>query len=98
MEDHIVKLDILGADPGTHYEIERLINGRIPKGIDRDTAIIEWNQETGFVYIIDEDYNIATYKHGSGIEMWYICQECGLEGFIDDLDSNECCKEMFNKG
>lgn len=53
----------------------------------------EFNPDSGFVFLIDEDFNVAMIN-GETLEDWLMCPECGSEGFVSELEhsTNECCK------
>lgn len=52
------------------------------------------NEETGYVFLIDEDYNVAMLYDGY-IQDYFSCPECNNEGFRDEFElyKNDCCKE-----
>ena len=57
------------------------------------------NTSSGYVFLTDEDYNVAMVNAESGkLEMFYSCPECGHEGFKEDMqhgEDNEECKEFL---
>jgi|TARA_Y100000310_G_scaffold74620_1_gene70841 wobble nucleotide-excising tRNase len=60
---------------------------------------VEFNQHSGNVFLVDDDYN-CWLMNGDEIEKWIYCPECGHEAFVteflDDID-NKCCKEYYKE-
>ena len=48
----------------------------------------EFNPNSGNVFLVDEDYNIAM-MNGDDLELWHYCPICGHEGFLEDMAHNE---------
>jgi hypothetical protein len=46
------------------------------------------NTGSGYVFLSDEDYNVAM-MNGGKLEMFYSCPECGREGFAEDIGWND---------
>lgn len=57
---------------------------------------VEFNPESGNVFLVDEDFNVAMICDGD-LEMFYSCSECGHEGFKEDFKDQDCgcCKAMY---
>ena len=57
-----------------------------------DSVSVEFNPNSGNVFLVDEDSNVAMLNGDNRLEMFYTCSECGEEGFISDygepLDEN----------
>jgi hypothetical protein len=53
-----------------------------------DGVVVECNFNSGNVFLVDEDYNVAMLN-GDTIEPWYYCPICGHEGFLEDMEHNE---------
>lgn len=49
---------------------------------------IEFNPNSGCVFLVDEDYNVAM-MNGHNLEDWFSCPICGHEGFKEDMKHNE---------
>ena len=49
-----------------------------------DGATVEFNRNSGNVFLLDEDYNVAM-MNGDTLELWYNCPYCGHEGFMEDM-------------
>jgi len=57
-----------------------------------DGVAIEFNQNSGNVFLVDEDCNVAM-MNGDNLEDWFSCPICGHEGFLEDMEHNEDNKE-----
>lgn len=59
-----------------------------------DTISPEFNPESGYVFLIDADFNVAMLN-GEELQDWHRCPECGVEGFLDDVERSPspCCKQ-----
>lgn len=57
---------------------------------------IEFNPQSGEVFLLDEDYNVAM-MNGEFLEDFLNCPHCGFEGFSEDimLQGEECCKDYI---
>ena len=55
-----------------------------------------FNRNSGFVFLTNDDFQVAMLKDGK-LEMYYICSECGEEGYREDLEDspNDCCQEYL---
>ena len=69
-----------------------------------DGVKIEFNPNSGNVFLIDEDFKVAMIN-GDNLELWYNCPYCGHEGFKEDMEhepkDEECTRyleeiEVFN--
>lgn len=62
-----------------------------------DGVTLHFNPSSGIVYLADEDYNSAVLTEERTLEDWFVCSECGREGFKDaHLDEGlDCCKQML---
>ncbi len=49
---------------------------------------VEFNAHSGFVFLIDEDFNIGMLNDDT-LEQWHHCSECGVEGFREDVVDDE---------
>ena len=64
-----------------------------------DGLTLNFNCNSGNVFLSDEDYNVGMLNNGV-LEEFYNCSECGKEGFKEDFDKEvncEYCKEIANK-
>lgn len=52
-----------------------------------DGVTIEFNVNSGEVFLVDEDYNVAMLSDGKLAE-WYTCAYCGKEGFAEDIEDD----------
>lgn len=60
---------------------------------------VEFNLSTGYVFLVDEEYNVAMMEDGKLVD-WITCPECGTEGTRSDLDTmvlDDCCKEHLEE-
>lgn len=66
---------------------------------------IEFNPNSGMVFLVDEDYNVGVLNEDETEVVQFItCSECGYEGTKSDYEfdkengnTNECCKEFFEE-
>ena len=57
-----------------------------PSVLDGDEVTIFFNMESGYVFLSDEDANVALINDDTGkIEKFYTCPYCGHEGFHGDM-------------
>lgn len=72
-----------------------------PGVLDGDEIHIEFNPNSGTVFLVDEDFNVAM-MNGDKLEQWYYCPYCGHEGFLEDMDHepehSECIEYMEQIG
>lgn len=64
-----------------------------------DIITPELNPDTGYVFLIDSDFNVAMLN-GDHLEDWLLCPTCATEGFISDLSKDSaspCCKSHAQK-
>lgn len=57
---------------------------------------IEFNLDSGCVFLTDEDYNVGM-MNDDDLDQWHNCPECGNEGFLENLleEANPCCLEFL---
>ena len=77
---------------GTHQDKTKELN---------DGIYLEFNPNSGCVFLGDEDGNTAM-MNGHQLENWYTCPECSNEGFYGDYYEFEtyqgyCSHECANK-
>lgn len=64
-----------------------------------DGVAVEFNPNSGNVFLVDDDCNVALLNRGK-LERWYSCPICGWEGFLDEMDhgeDNEGCQEYLRE-
>ncbi len=70
------------------------------KWLNNTGLAVEFNLSTGFVFLVDDDYNVALMQDGKLVD-WNSCPDCGTEGTISDLKSmpklDDCCKEYITR-
>jgi len=54
------------------------------KNILGDGVKVEFNPNSGNVFLVDENYDVAMMNDGK-LEKWYSCPHCGFEGFINEM-------------
>ena len=55
---------------------------------------LEFNPNSGYVFLVDEDYNVAMLNSDNRLENWLTCRDCGEEGFrseVEFTDDGLCC-------
>lgn len=62
---------------------------------------VEFNPNSGNVFLVDEDYNVAM-MNGDTLEDFFTCPECGHEGFFDEMKDDghgkkKECKEYIKQ-
>ena len=79
-------------------EAVRLLTAYKEKGADflGNGIKLYFNKLSGNVFLADEDLNIAM-MNGDNVEQWFICPNCGHEGFKEDMkhEGNKACKEYL---
>jgi len=69
--------------------------------LDGDGVKVEFNPNSGCVFLVDEDCNVAMLN-GDKLELWYSCPYCGHEGFLEDMqhepEDDECMEYMEQIG
>lgn len=47
---------------------------------------IDKNENSGYIYMVDDDYNVLMYNKSIGkLDLWISLPESGIEGFYEDL-------------
>lgn len=64
-----------------------------------DKATVEFNPNSGNVYLVDEDYNVVMLNGDGKLENWLYCGDCGTEGFRSEVSFTEegLCSECSTK-
>jgi hypothetical protein len=50
-----------------------------------DGVAVEFNPNSGNVFLVDEDYGVAMLNDNGKLENWVDCSNCGAEGFRGEL-------------
>jgi hypothetical protein len=61
---------------------------------------LEFNPQSGSVFLVDEDCNVAVINDSGKLENWLSCGECGKEGLRSEAtfsDYNNLCEECAKK-
>ena len=64
-----------------------------------DGVKVEFNPNSGNVFLVDEVYQVAM-MNGDDLELWHNCPICGHEGFLEDMPHNEDdeeCQEFLKE-
>jgi len=63
-----------------------------PRGIE-----IQFNQDSGFVFLVNEDFQVAMLNEDDELAMWWTCPDCGFEGFSATFYKRKmpCCIQYF---
>jgi hypothetical protein len=76
-------------------EMTVLLNAWMESNIDISPLKVGFNDESGYVFLFDDDY--GTYMmNGESLEEWINCGYCGNEGFLEDIikkDTESVCSE-----
>lgn len=60
-----------------------------------DTITPEFNRDSGMVFLIDDDFNVAVECDGH-LEDWLVCPQCGNEAVAKEFDrTRPCCDSFF---
>ena len=51
------------------------------------------NMNSGYVFLSDNDYNVAMLNEDDKLEQFFSCPECGQEGFKEEFDKKSECAE-----
>ena len=82
-------------------EAGTLLNAYVdnPNVLEGSNINVEFNPNSGSVFLVDEDYNVAM-MNGDNLELFYSCPICGHEGFLEDMEhgeDDEECQEYLNE-
>ena len=58
-----------------------------PPDFLEDGITLEFNPNSGSVFIYDNEFNTAM-MNGDKLEQWFYCHECGAEGFKEDFNDD----------
>ena len=59
-----------------------------------------FNKFSGFVFLSDEDYNVAMLNIDDILEDFYVCPNCGHEDTASDFlgsSRDDCCREYYEE-
>ena len=66
-----------------------------------DGVVLEFNPSSGYVFLVDEDYNVAMLNDEGKLENFLTCSNCGFEAFqskvkiLDDEKAGQCHIELL---
>lgn len=110
MEDNMTDLSKFGyrelAMAGellTAYAQERNFQSQEDEDTLQDGVRIEFNPNSGYVFLADEDHNVLMLNDEGKLEAWLFCGDCGYENFrskfkqIDDRHEQSEHEETANE-
>lgn len=56
-----------------------------------DGLTLNFNKQSGYVFLCDEDGNVGLLNDDGEIEQFISCSYCGKEGFKSELKLYDCC-------
>lgn len=59
-----------------------------------DGVHIMFNKHSGYVFLTDEDYNVAMFN-GEKLERFYTCGYCGHKGFKEAFEKHKNCINLL---
>ena len=83
--------------------LTRYANGRQSWVSDQDElgdgVAVEFNPNSGNVFLVDEDCRVAMVNDNGKLENWVDCSNCGREGFRGELplDADGNCADCAGK-
>ena len=66
-------------------------NQGLPEDFEEDGVRVMFNTESGYVFLTNSEYQVAM-MNGVELENFYVCPECGREGFGYLFEKNANCK------
>lgn len=98
MDDEIVTSDLSKFGFRERAQVIKILsaweNFGLPEGFICDEITINFNRNSGFVFLSNSDYQVAL-MNGEQLDLWNTCHYCGYVGFPDDCELNidgcECC-------
>jgi hypothetical protein len=88
-----------------YYEIKETaklltawVDQGLPDDFHNDHVQVCMNNNSGFVFLTNADCQVAM-MNGDNLESWYVCPECGHEGFLDDMphEGNAECRRYLQE-
>lgn len=71
--------------------LNAMIDEGLPEGFDPDGVTIEFNPDSGYVFLVNNEFQVAM-MNGDSLEIYHNLPYSGIEGFRDELaelDLNE---------
>jgi hypothetical protein len=65
--------------------LNAMIDEGLPEGFDPDGVAIEFNPDSGYVFLVNNEFQVAM-MNGDSLELYYILPHSGEEGFRDELE------------
>ena len=60
-------------------------NGKGPDDFEPSGVAVEFNPNSGNVFLVNDEYQVAMLNGDGELESWYYTPYSGYEGFLDDL-------------
>lgn len=79
--------------------LDSYLNHGVPQGFNDHSMRPAFNMNSGYVFLINEDYDVLMLDDDKKLQYHLNCPECGNEGFKEDLSfpesgyGNQCCAE-----
>ena len=69
-----------------------------PEKFEQNEITIMMNMNSGYVFFTNSESQVCM-MNGDNLEIFYSCNECGHEGFKDEMKEHgqECCHEYLNE-
>ncbi len=64
--------------------LDAMIKHGLPKDFENEGVHPMFNMNSGNVFLTNSEYQVAM-MNGEKLEMFYMCPECGHEGFKDEI-------------
>lgn len=76
--------------------LKKFANGRAPDDFDAEGLTLNFNLNSGCVFLSNENYEVAM-MNGDKLESFYTCGECGHEGFKEEMkhEGNASCNDYL---
>ena len=64
-------------------------HNNLTERLDQTSLRIGFNTESGYVYLFDDNYNVAMMRNNALVDV-VTCPECGCEDFLDEFEEKQC--------
>ncbi len=61
----------------------------LPADFDNDGLRVAFNRNSGYVFLTNNDCQVAMLYQNDYLQSWHTCPICGHEGFKEDMQHNE---------
>lgn len=79
--------------------LDSYLSNGVPAGFSNHGMRPAFNMHSGYVFLVNEDYDVLMLDDDKKLQYYLSCPECGNEGFKEDLSfqengcGSECCIE-----